>query len=154
MEIQWCCSTLLLPPQNNRFGLIGQLLVPPRPPQKRKYCIAAGPVTLPPHLPYQKKKPRRKPVVFNLFLTQLWMEKFSEECPLPKKVRISKVQVFFFKCCKWRIPRWLKMIMKGIKDGGVRWVCVFIRRSSYLSLFLCCEKWSTQATVSQKLTLH
>lgn len=42
---------LLPPPLNNRFGLIGQLLVPP--PLKPRYAFP--PVTLPPHLPSQKK---------------------------------------------------------------------------------------------------
>lgn len=64
VEILCCCSTLLPPPLNNRFGLIGQLLVPPLSPH---YAAPPAPLAiLPPHLPSQKK-----PVVFNLFLTQL-----------------------------------------------------------------------------------
>lgn len=62
-------STLLPPPLNNRFELIGQLLAPP--PLKAHY--AAPFKTLQPHLPFKKKnkKPRRKPVVFNLYLEKV-----------------------------------------------------------------------------------
>lgn len=141
VEILWCCSTLLPPPLNNRFGLIGQLLVPPPYPKKTAILLplqSFHPVSL----------PQRSAGGSLLFSTCFWRgcEWKGSNCWNTLCWKRSHL------VCSGYIPprsipnRW----QKWKEQYTLNLRCLFIHLAPCLSFLLCFAMLSTQATVSQK----